>query len=184
MISQASYKLHNCNPVRWSFDTFVYLGGGPVEIGSGVSGLALAWVIGRRQEKELLNFRPHNVSLVCLGTFLLWFGWLGFNGGSALYVANQSLLVISHLFTRTISQWRKPSSNRGYMEFHARGCVWWHDLVYNGFSIRETLEYGRVLFRNYRWSCCSYTVVGIRAPLGFSNHRDCFGCFVQSGDQM
>ena len=39
-------------------------GGGPVEIGSGVSGLALAWIIGRRQEKELLNFRPHGVYLV------------------------------------------------------------------------------------------------------------------------
>lgn len=59
------------------------LGGGPVEIGSGVSGLAYAWVIGRRQESELRNFRPHNVSLVNLGTFILWFGWLGFNGGSA-----------------------------------------------------------------------------------------------------
>lgn len=59
------------------------LGGGPVEIGSGVAGLAYSWVLGRRREKELLNFRPHNVSMVGLGTFILWFGWLGFNGGSA-----------------------------------------------------------------------------------------------------
>ncbi|KAJ3925678.1 MAG: ammonium transporter [Lentinula lateritia] len=68
--------------------------GGPVEIGSGVSGLALAWVIGRRQEKELLNFRPHNVSLVCLGTFLLWFGWLGFNGGSAFGANLRAIVAI------------------------------------------------------------------------------------------
>lgn len=45
-------------------------GGGPVEIGSGVAGLAYSWVLGRRQEKELLNFRPHNVSLVALGSTL------------------------------------------------------------------------------------------------------------------
>lgn len=44
------------------------LGGGPVEIGSGVGGLAYSWILGRRQEKELLNFRPHNVSLVGLGS--------------------------------------------------------------------------------------------------------------------
>ena len=62
---------------------FIVTGGGPVEIGSGVSALAYSLVLGRRQEKMLLNFRPHNVSLITLGTILLWFGWLGFNGGSA-----------------------------------------------------------------------------------------------------
>jgi len=57
--------------------------GGPVEICSGVSALAYSMMLGRRQEKMMLNFRPHNVSLVTLGTIILWFGWLGFNGGSA-----------------------------------------------------------------------------------------------------
>ena len=60
-----------------------YAGGGPVEIGSGFSALAYSMVLGKRQEKMMLNFRPHNVSLITLGTILLWFGWLGFNGGSA-----------------------------------------------------------------------------------------------------
>lgn len=60
-----------------------FAGGGPVEIGSGMGGLAYSWVLGRRQKRELINFRPHNVSLVGLGTSLLWFGWIGFNGGSA-----------------------------------------------------------------------------------------------------
>lgn len=60
-----------------------YAGGGPVEIGSGLSALAYSMVLGRRQEKMMLNFRPHNVSLITLGTVFLWFGWLGFNGGSS-----------------------------------------------------------------------------------------------------
>ncbi|KAK4129327.1 ammonium transporter [Parathielavia appendiculata] len=69
----------------WGFKYGVldYAGGGPVEIGSGMSALAYSWVLGRRNEKMMLNFRPHNISLITLGTILLWFGWLGFNGGSS-----------------------------------------------------------------------------------------------------
>lgn len=69
----------------WGFKWGVldYAGGGPVEIGSGVGGLAYSWVLGRRRPRELINFRPHNVTLVALGTFMLWFGWIGFNAGSA-----------------------------------------------------------------------------------------------------
>ncbi|KAI9722826.1 MAG: hypothetical protein M1828_004392 [Chrysothrix sp. TS-e1954] len=73
------------NAQGWGFNYGVadYAGGGPVEIGSGFSALAYSMVLGRRQEKMMLNFRPHNVSMITLGTILLWFGWLGFNGGSA-----------------------------------------------------------------------------------------------------
>ncbi|KAG0126823.1 ammonium transporter AmtB-like domain-containing protein [Tuber indicum] len=82
------------NPSGWAFDYGVldYAGGGPVEIASGVGALAYSLVLGKRQEKMLLNFRPHNVSLITLGTILLWFGWLGFNGGSS-YGANLRAVV-------------------------------------------------------------------------------------------
>lgn len=71
-----------------------YAGGGPVEIGSGVGGFAYALALGRRKEKLLINFRPHNVSLVTLGTVVLWFGWLGFNGGSALGANLRSVYAV------------------------------------------------------------------------------------------
>ncbi|KAI5851616.1 ammonium transporter AmtB-like domain-containing protein [Morchella snyderi] len=73
----------NVNGWAFNYGVLDYAGGGPVEIASGVSALAYSLVLGKRQEKMLLNFRPHNVSLITLGTILLWFGWLGFNGGSA-----------------------------------------------------------------------------------------------------
>ncbi|EPE29148.1 Ammonium transporter [Glarea lozoyensis ATCC 20868] len=73
----------NVNGWAFNYGVLDYAGGGPVEIVSGASALAYSMVLGRRQEKMMLNFRPHNVSLITLGTILLWFGWLGFNGGSA-----------------------------------------------------------------------------------------------------
>jgi Amt family ammonium transporter len=73
----------NANGWGYKYGVMDYAGGGPVEIGSGMSALAYSMVLGRRQEKMMLNFRPHNVSFILLGTVMLWFGWLGFNGGSA-----------------------------------------------------------------------------------------------------
>lgn len=78
-----AYWVWGANGWALQYGVLDYAGGGPVEIGSGVSALAYSWVLGRRNEKMMLNFRPHNISLITLGTILLWFGWLGFNGGSA-----------------------------------------------------------------------------------------------------
>jgi Amt family ammonium transporter len=73
----------NVNGWAFKYGVLDYAGGGPVEIGSGMAALAYSMVLGRRQERMMLNFRPHNVSLILLGTVFLWFGWLGFNGGSS-----------------------------------------------------------------------------------------------------
>ncbi len=61
-----------------------FAGGTAVEITSGASALALALVVGRRLGWRKEPMRPHNMPLVLLGAGLLWFGWFGFNAGSAL----------------------------------------------------------------------------------------------------
>ncbi|KAI6136961.1 ammonium transporter [Pisolithus sp. B1] len=81
----------NVNGWGYKWGVLDYAGGGPVEIGSGVAGLAYAWVLGRRQEKELLNFRPHNVAMVNLGTFILWFGAFGANLRAIMAIWNSML---------------------------------------------------------------------------------------------
>jgi len=61
-----------------------FAGGTVVHISSGVAALVAALVLGRRIRSESERFEPHNVTLTILGAGLLWFGWFGFNGGSAL----------------------------------------------------------------------------------------------------
>ncbi|OJY47312.1 MAG: ammonia channel protein [Pseudonocardia sp. 73-21] len=61
-----------------------FAGGTAVEINSGASALALALVLGKRRNWPREPMRPHNLPNVLLGTGLLWFGWFGFNAGSAL----------------------------------------------------------------------------------------------------
>ncbi|MEV7138414.1 ammonium transporter [Streptomyces tauricus] len=61
-----------------------FAGGLPVEVTSGASGLALCLVLGPRLGFKKDAMRPHNLPMVMLGAGLLWFGWFGFNAGSAL----------------------------------------------------------------------------------------------------
>ena len=61
-----------------------FAGGLVVEINSGVAALALALVLGKRDGFKKDPMRPHNMPLVLLGAGMLWFGWFGFNAGSAL----------------------------------------------------------------------------------------------------
>ena len=55
-----------------------------MHINAGAAGLALALVLGKRRGFGRGPMRPHNLPLVMLGAGLLWFGWFGFNAGSAL----------------------------------------------------------------------------------------------------
>lgn len=60
-----------------------FAGGDVVHISSGLTGLVLAVLLGKRRGFGMMAYRPHNVPFVLLGAGLLWFGWFGFNAGSA-----------------------------------------------------------------------------------------------------
>lgn len=61
-----------------------FAGGNVVHISSGVSALVLAILLGKRRGYEHTTYRIHNIPFVVLGASMLWFGWFGFNAGSAL----------------------------------------------------------------------------------------------------
>lgn len=74
-----------------------FAGGNVVHISSGVSALVLSFLLGKRRHLGKAPYHPHNVPFVFLGAALLWFGWFGFNGGSAL-AANE---LAAHAFMTT-----------------------------------------------------------------------------------
>jgi Amt family ammonium transporter len=67
-----------------NFGVMDFAGGSVVHLTAGISALALALVVGRRKGYGKTPMEPSNIPLTVLGAFLLWFGWFGFNGGSAL----------------------------------------------------------------------------------------------------
>jgi Amt family ammonium transporter len=70
-----------------------FAGGTAVHINAGAAGLALAIVLGKRRGFGREAMRPHNLPLVMIGAGLLWFGWFGFNAGSALGANGQAAEV-------------------------------------------------------------------------------------------
>ena len=76
-----------------------FAGGTVVHICSGVSALCAAIVLGRRKGYGREEFKPHNLTMTLIGTGLLWFGWFGFNAGSAL--GANGLAVSAFVVTNT-----------------------------------------------------------------------------------
>lgn len=154
-----------------------FAGGTVVHISSGVSAVVAAWVIGPRKDHLNKPHTPHNVPYVLLGIGLLWFGWFGFNGGSAL--ASGSLATVAFVTTMistaaggltwTIIEWvlrGKPTAVGIASGFLA-------GLVGITPAAGYVLPIGAILIGSITSVCCFFAV-SLRVKLGFDDTLDTY----------
>ena len=85
----------------WQWGALDFAGGTVVHINAGVAGLVGAYVVGKRIGFGKEAMTPHNLPMTMIGASLLWFGWFGFNAGSALEAGNSAALAFINTFLAT-----------------------------------------------------------------------------------
>jgi Amt family ammonium transporter len=85
----------------WQWGALDFAGGTVVHINAGVAGIVGAYVIGKRIGWGRESMTPHNLPMTMIGASLLWFGWFGFNAGSALEANGTAALAFMNTFLAT-----------------------------------------------------------------------------------
>jgi len=85
----------------WQWGALDFAGGTVVHINAGIAGLVGSYVIGKRVGFGKEKMTPHNLPMTMIGASLLWFGWFGFNAGSALEANSAAVLAFMNTFLAT-----------------------------------------------------------------------------------
>ena len=157
-----------------------FAGGNVVHISSGVSGLVAALILGKRKGYGVTSSQPHNIPLVFIGAALLWFGWFGFNAGSAL--GSGELAVHAFLTTNTsaaaaLLSWmvvERITRGKPTMLGAATGAVVGLVAITPGAGfvpIWAAIIIGAVVS-----PLCYFAMSVIKAKFGYDDALDAFGC--------
>lgn len=155
-----------------------FAGGNVVHISSGISGLVIALFLGKR--KKLGAIVPHNLPLTVLGAGLLWFGWFGFNAGSALAVNDVALNAFITTNTSAAAGaigWslfelleRKKVTSLGVASGAVAGLV----SITPGAGFVTPIS--AILIGLIGGSICFFSVTVMKAKFGYDDALDAFGC--------
>lgn len=157
-----------------------FAGGNVVHISSGVSGLVLSLILGKRRGTEQGNFLPHNIPFVILGASLLWFGWFGFNAGSAL--AADGLAAHAFLTTNTSAamgmlSWMLIDTVRDGRPTVVGACT---GMVLGLVAITPGAGFvplwSAFLIGALVSPICYFAVSIVKAKIGYDDALDAFGC--------
>jgi Amt family ammonium transporter len=100
----------------WQWGALDFAGGTVVHINAGVAGLVGAIVLGKRVGFGKEAMAPHSLTMTMIGASLLWFGWFGFNAGSALEANGFAALAFINTFLATacaVLSWNRKDKNKG-----------------------------------------------------------------------
>jgi Amt family ammonium transporter len=151
-----------------------FAGGTAVHINAGAAGLALALVLGRRVGFGRDAMRPHNLTLVMTGAGLLWFGWFGFNAGSALSANGQA----AEVWVTTLVATERIRDGHATSLGAASGVV--AGLVAITPSCSSVTPMGAIVIGLIAGVVCAMAV-GLKYRLGFDDSLDVVGVHMIGG---
>ncbi|MEM7703093.1 MAG: ammonium transporter [Pseudomonadota bacterium] len=156
-----------------------FAGGTVVHINAGVSGLVLAYLVGKRRGWPQEPMPPHSLVMTMIGTGLLWVGWFGFNAGSALEADGSAGLAMINTFVATAAgglAWmviERMLGHKGSALGFCSGVI--AGLVAVTPAAGNSGPFGAILLGIVSSAVCYWFVAVVRMKLGYDDALDAFG---------
>lgn len=156
-----------------------FAGGTVVHINAGVSGLVLAYLLGKRRGWPAEPMPPHSLTLTMVGTGLLWVGWFGFNAGSALEADGSAGLAMINTFVATAAgalTWmvvERAAGHKGSALGFCSGII--AGLVAVTPAAGNSGPFGAILLGIVASLVCYVFVAKVKAKFGYDDSLDAFG---------
>jgi ammonium transporter, Amt family len=156
-----------------------FAGGTVVHINAGISGLVLAFLLGKRRGWPNEPMPPHSLTLTMVGTGLLWVGWFGFNAGSALEADGSAGLAMINTFVATAAgalTWmvvERAAGHKGSALGFCSGVI--AGLVAVTPAAGNSGPFGAILLGILSSVVCYFFVAKVKARFGYDDSLDAFG---------
>lgn len=162
-----------------------FAGGDVVHISSGLTALILAIFVGKRHGFEVMNYRPHNVPFIALGSALLWFGWFGFNAGSAFAPDGIAALALLNTVCASgagVASWlvtERIIVGKPTLVGAATGLV--AGLVAITPAAGFVEPWAAIVMGIIVSPCCYIAISRLKRTIGYDDSLDAFGCHCVGG---
>lgn len=162
-----------------------FAGGDVVHISSGLTGLILCIMMGRRKGFGMMSYRPHNVPFVALGATLLWFGWFGFNAGSEFAADGIAALALLNTVVASASGllcWmlvERIVAGKATLVGAATGLV--AGLVAITPAAGFVEPWSAIAMGFLVTPCCYFAISFCKRKFGYDDALDAFGCHTVGG---
>lgn len=162
-----------------------FAGGDVVHISSGLTGLILCLMLGKRKGFGMMSYRPHNVPFVALGATLLWFGWFGFNAGSEFVadgVAGLALINTVVASGAALVSWmivERVKVGKPTLVGAATGLVAGLVVITPAAGFVES--WAAIIMGLIVSPICYFAISFCKAKIGYDDALDAFGCHAVGG---